>query len=53
MALTNATLPYALKISSIPLEKLLEDSSLRDALNTYKGKVTNEAVARAHGMNYE
>ncbi|MDO9207785.1 MAG: alanine dehydrogenase [Sulfuricurvum sp.] len=53
IALTNATLPYALKIASTPLEKLLEDSSMRDALNTYNGKVTNEAVALAHGMHYE
>lgn len=53
IALTNATLPYALKISSTPLEKLLEDTSMRDALNTYNGKVTNEAVAIAHGMHYE
>lgn len=53
IALTNATLPYALKISSTPLEKLLEDPSMRDALNTYNGKVTNEAVALAHGMHYE
>ncbi|MDO9207445.1 MAG: alanine dehydrogenase, partial [Sulfuricurvum sp.] len=37
IALTNATLPYALKIASTPLEKLLEDSSMRDALNTYNG----------------
>lgn len=53
IALTNATLPYALKIASTPLEKLLEDPSMRDALNTYNGKVTNEAVALAHGMHYE
>jgi len=53
IALTNATLPYALKIASTPLEKLLEDPSMRDALNTYNGKVTNDAVALAHGMHYE
>jgi len=53
MALTNATLSYALKIASKPLEKLLEDPSMRDALNTYNGKVTNEAVAIAHGIHYE
>jgi alanine dehydrogenase len=53
IALTNATLPYALKIASTPLEKLLEDPSMKDALNTYNGKVTNEAVAIAHGMHYE
>jgi alanine dehydrogenase len=53
IALTNATLPYALKISSTSLEKLLEDEPMRDALNTYNGKVTNKAVALAHGMHYE
>jgi len=53
IALTNATLPYALKIASTPLEKLLEDPSMRDALNTYNGKVTNEAVAIVHGMHDE
>ncbi|MFH0709697.1 MAG: alanine dehydrogenase [Pseudomonadota bacterium] len=53
IALTNATLPYALKIASTPLEKLFEDPSMKDALNTYNGKVTNEAVAIAHGMHYE
>ncbi|MDD4855392.1 MAG: alanine dehydrogenase [Sulfuricurvum sp.] len=51
IALTNATLPYVLKIASTSMEKLLENSSMRDALNTYNGKVTNEAVALAHGMN--
>jgi alanine dehydrogenase len=53
IALTNATLPYALKIASTSLEKLFEDPSMKDALNTYNGKVTNEAVAIAHGMHYE
>lgn len=53
IALTNATLPYALKIASTPLEKLFEDPSMKDALNTYNGKVTNEAVAITHGMHYE
>lgn len=53
IALTNATLPYALKIASTPLDKLFEDPSMKDALNTYNGKVTNEAVAIAHGMHYE
>jgi len=51
IALTNATLPYVLKIASTSMEKLLEESSMRDALNTYGGKITNEAVALAHGMN--
>lgn len=47
MALTNATLPYALKIASKPLDELLKDDSMKSALNTYKGILTNEAVAKA------
>ena len=48
MALTNATLPYALKIASTPLDELLKDDTMKSALNTYNGKLTNEAVAKAH-----
>ena len=53
MALTNATLPYAIKIASTPLEQLLKEELYLGALNTYDGNVTNEAVAHAHGMNYK
>lgn len=53
IALTNATLPYLLRIASAPMERVLEDLPIREALNTYKGKVTNEAVALAHNMHYE
>ncbi len=52
-ALTNATLPYAIKIASTPLEQLLKNELYVGALNTYEGEVTNEAVAIAHGMNYK
>jgi len=53
VALTNATLPYAIKIASTPLNLLLQDELYLGALNTYNGEVTNEAVAIAHGMNYK
>ncbi|MCK9374298.1 MAG: alanine dehydrogenase [Sulfuricurvum sp.] len=53
IALTDATLPYALKIASTPLELLLQEEHYRGALNTYEGKLTNEAVALAHNFNQE
>lgn len=53
IALTNATLPYILKIASTPLETLLTDELYTGALNTYDGYVTNEAVAIAHNMTWK
>jgi len=52
-ALTHATLPYVLKLASKPFDTLMGDPVMKSALNTYNGSVTNEAVAIAHGMNYE
>ena len=53
MALTNATLPYALKIANLGPEKAMqEDSALRKGLNVYKGKLTLKAVAEAQGLEY-
>lgn len=53
VALTNATLPYALIIASTPLELLLKDELYKGALNTYEGDITNEAVAVAHDMAWK
>ena len=53
VALTNATLPYAIKIASTPLDVLLRDEIYAGALNTYNGNVTNKAVADAHTMPYK
>ncbi len=53
VALTNATLPYALKIASTPLDILLKDEMYLSALNTFGGDVTNEAVAIAHSISYK
>lgn len=52
IALTDATLPYALKIASTPLNALLSEDIYRSALNTYNGSVTNQAVAEAHALAY-
>jgi alanine dehydrogenase len=51
--LTNATLPYALKIANKGYrEALQEDRYLRDGLNVYFGKVTNRFVAEDLGYEY-
>ncbi len=52
-ALTNATLPYALKIANLGAEKACKtDIALKRGLNVYKGKLTFKAVAEAHGLDY-
>jgi len=52
-ALTNATLPYALKLANKGFKKaLLEDEALAKGLNTYDGKLIYKAVADAFGMDY-
>lgn len=53
IALTNATLPYALTIASTPLDGLLKDELYKGALNVYNGNVTNEAVAIAHNIPWK
>lgn len=53
VALTNATLPYAIKIASTPLDLLLRDEIYVGALNTHEGYITNQAVADAHTMPYK
>lgn len=52
VALTNATLPYVIKIASTPLNTLLKDEIYLSSLNTYDGYVTNEAVAQAHSISF-
>lgn len=51
--LTNATLPYALKIAGLGIERALaEDRHIREGLNVYYGKVTNRAVAEDLGYEF-
>jgi alanine dehydrogenase len=52
-ALSNATLPYAMKIANMGIERALEaDTALALGLNTCEGRVTYKPVADAHGMAY-
>jgi alanine dehydrogenase len=52
-ALTNATLPYVESIADKGLERAVaEDPALAKGVNVLGGKVTYEAVAEAHGLEY-
>ncbi|MGA7105015.1 MAG: alanine dehydrogenase [Candidatus Deferrimicrobiaceae bacterium] len=52
-ALTKATLPYVKAIARRGvLDALRKDSGLRAGLNTFRGRVTCEGVARALGREY-
>lgn len=52
-ALTNVTIPYALKIASQGLAAAAAgDRALLAGLNTFAGHVTYEPVAKAHGLEY-
>lgn len=53
LALTGATLPYALRIANLGAEKACKaDPALRKGLNTYQGHLTFRAVAEAQGLPY-
>jgi alanine dehydrogenase len=52
-ALTNATLPYALKLANKGFIAAIEsDPGLKEGVNTYGGFLTYEAVALAQGLEY-
>jgi alanine dehydrogenase len=54
LALTNATLPYALQIANKGWKQACMDSEpLRKGLNVVKGKVVYEGVAEAFGLPYQ
>lgn len=53
LALTGATLPYALKIANQGAEAACKaDPALMKGLNTYNGHLTFQAVAEAQGLEY-
>ena len=53
MALTNATLPYVEAIANQGLRAAVAaDAALARGVNVIEGKVTYEAVAEAHGLEY-
>jgi alanine dehydrogenase len=52
-ALTNATLPYAVKLANLGfLEAIGSDAGLKAGVNTYAGHCTYEAVAQAQQIPY-
>ena len=53
LALTNATLPYTLKLANKGwIQAVREDPALARGVNVVDGKVTYAAVAVAHGLPY-
>jgi len=53
IALSNATLPYALKLANLGLsEALKQDSALTKGLSVFQGKVTDKVVADALDLEY-
>jgi alanine dehydrogenase len=52
-ALTNATLPFALKLAKHGAEEAFKrDPHLKNGVNSYRGKVTYQAVAVDQGLEY-
>jgi alanine dehydrogenase len=52
-ALTNATLPYALRLANRGfLDAISSDPGLKEGVNTYAGKMTYRAVADDQGLEY-
>jgi alanine dehydrogenase len=52
-ALTNATLPYVEEIADFGLrEAIARDPALVRGVNVIEGKITYEAVAEAHGLDF-
>ena len=53
VALTNVTLPYVEAIADLGVrEAIARDRSLARGVNVFDGKLTYEAVAEAHGLEY-
>lgn len=54
LALTNATLPYAIQLANKGWKKAcIENAELKKGLNVVNGKVVYEGVATAFNLNYE
>lgn len=53
IALTNATIPYALQIANKGVkDACLENEAIMKGINTFRGHVTHKAVAEALGYEY-
>lgn len=53
IALSNATLPYILKLAELGLNALKQDAGFMKGLNTYQGIFTCKAVAEALNGHYQ
>lgn len=54
LALTNATLPYLLKLASAGVEAAARaDAGLAKGVNIFQGKITCRGVAEAHGLRFD
>jgi alanine dehydrogenase len=52
-ALTNATLPYVAALADNGVEGAArEDPALAPGVNVYRGTLTHEPVAQAHGLEF-
>jgi alanine dehydrogenase len=52
-ALTNATLPYAVKLADLGYQKACKaDPGLAAGINIERGKITNRPVAETFGLEY-
>jgi alanine dehydrogenase len=52
-ALSNATLPYVVKLAQMGVaEAIRDDAALAKGVNTYKGAITYPGVAEAFGLGY-
>ena len=53
IALTNATLPYVIKIAALGLSGAIKENPLlRGGVNTYAGQVVCKPVAESQGLEY-
>jgi alanine dehydrogenase len=52
MALTHATLPFAVKLADRGLQALVDDPHLRNGLNVHAGMLTCQPVAEALGYDF-
>jgi alanine dehydrogenase len=50
IALTDATLPYAVQLANEGVGALRRDHAFAKGLSTYEGRITSEGVASALGM---
>lgn len=51
-ALTNVTMPYAVRLAGDLLGALGDDLGLLDGVNVARGQVTNHGVAEAHDLDF-